>query len=69
VGSIELCELTKSFASGADAVDRVSLRIEDGEFLVLVGPSGCGKSTLLRMIAGIETASEGRILIDGVDAR
>jgi multiple sugar transport system ATP-binding protein len=45
----------------------VSLRIEDGEFMVLVGPSGCGKSTLLRMIAGLEEASEGRISIGGQD--
>ena len=68
MGSIQLHEVTKSFAAGANAVDRVSIDIADGEFLVLVGPSGCGKSTLLRMIAGIETATGGRILIDGVDA-
>ncbi|MFS0772686.1 ABC transporter ATP-binding protein [Sphingomonas sp. 1P08PE] len=43
------------------------LRVEEGEFLVLVGPSGCGKSTLLRMIAGLEEPSEGRIVIDGRD--
>jgi multiple sugar transport system ATP-binding protein len=69
VGQIELRELTKTFPSSkADAVHEVSLEIADGEFLVLVGPSGCGKSTLLRMIAGIETASSGQILIDGSDA-
>src|SRR5215207_4672035 len=68
MGSIELSEVTKSFATGMHAVDRVSLDIPDGEFLVLVGPSGCGKSTLLRMIAGIETVSDGQILIDGRDA-
>jgi multiple sugar transport system ATP-binding protein len=69
VGSIQLSEVTKTFPkSKAAAVDRVSLEIADGEFLVLVGPSGCGKSTLLRMIAGIETVSTGRILIDGADA-
>ncbi|ELZ82962.1 sugar ABC transporter ATP-binding protein [Haloferax elongans ATCC BAA-1513] len=43
------------------AVDDASVTIEDGEFLVLVGPSGCGKSTTLRMIAGLETVSEGQI--------
>ncbi|HXH04176.1 MAG TPA: sn-glycerol-3-phosphate ABC transporter ATP-binding protein UgpC [Candidatus Competibacteraceae bacterium] len=43
----------------------VDIAIDDGEFLVLVGPSGCGKSTLLNMIAGLDTISEGDILIDG----
>ena len=69
MGSIQLSDLTKSFPNTeTPAVDRISLEIGDGEFLVLVGPSGCGKSTLLRMIAGIETSSSGRILIDGTDA-
>ena len=45
------------------AVDRINLKIEEGEFLVLVGPSGCGKSTTLRMIAGLERATEGDIWI------
>jgi len=42
---------------------RINLRVEDGEFMVLVGPSGCGKSTLLRLIAGLETLSAGTIRI------
>ncbi len=46
-------------------IDNVSLKIKDKEFLVLVGASGCGKSTLLRMIAGLETITEGKIFIDG----
>jgi multiple sugar transport system ATP-binding protein len=45
------------------AVDRLSLEIADGEFLVLVGPSGCGKSTSLRMLAGLEEIDDGRVLI------
>ena len=45
------------------AVDHMSLTIEDGSFLVLLGPSGCGKTTTLRMIAGLERANEGEILI------
>ena len=49
------------------AVDRLDLDIADGEFLVLVGPSGCGKSTSLRMLAGLESASDGRIEIGGTD--
>jgi ABC-type multidrug transport system fused ATPase/permease subunit len=44
---------------------RERLRIEDGEFVVLVGPSGCGKSTLLRMIAGLENITGGEIAIGG----
>lgn len=49
------------------AVDRLNLKVEDGEFLVLVGPSGCGKSTSLRMLAGLEGVDDGHILIDGRD--
>ncbi|WP_435318862.1 ABC transporter ATP-binding protein [Haloarchaeobius sp. TZWSO28] len=47
------------------AVDDVNVDIEDGEFLVLVGPSGCGKSTTLRMIAGLETVTEGELRLGG----
>lgn len=55
--------------SSADkpAVDDFSLEIADGEFAVLVGPSGCGKSTTLRMVAGLETPTNGRIYIGGRD--
>lgn len=49
------------------AVSRLSLQIEDGEFLVLVGPSGSGKSTAMRMLAGLEPVDEGAILIGGKD--
>ena len=47
------------------ALDDVSLKVEDGDFVCLVGPSGCGKSTLLRIIAGLETPDEGQVLFDG----
>ena len=67
MAAIELEHLTKVFPGGTVAVDDVSLRIEDGEFMVLVGPSGCGKSTLLRMIAGLEEVSRGRISVGGRD--
>ncbi|WP_353227480.1 ABC transporter ATP-binding protein [Novosphingobium sp.] len=61
------CEnVTKRFGSFT-AVDDVSLEIAAGEFFSLLGPSGCGKTTLLRMLAGLETPSSGRIVIDGVD--
>jgi multiple sugar transport system ATP-binding protein len=49
------------------AVNQLDLRIEDGEFLVLVGPSGCGKSTSLRMLAGLEDVNSGRVLIGDRD--
>jgi multiple sugar transport system ATP-binding protein len=49
------------------AVDRLSLEVRDGEFLVLVGPSGCGKTTSLRMLAGLEHVDEGVIRIGGKD--
>ncbi|MEP7140394.1 MAG: ABC transporter ATP-binding protein [Caldimonas sp.] len=51
----------------ARAVDRISFATASGRLVVLLGPSGCGKSTTLRMIAGLDTPSEGRIVIDGRD--
>ena len=65
MASVSLDEVSKVFPDGTVAVDRLSLDIEDGEFLVLVGPSGSGKSTALRMVAGLEETSEGNILIGG----
>jgi multiple sugar transport system ATP-binding protein len=67
VAEIVLDGVTKVFDGGVIAVDDVSLHIEDGEFIVLVGPSGCGKSTLLRMVAGLEEATSGHIVIGGRD--
>ena len=61
--------VTKIFSSAngptVRAVERVTLAVEDGEFLALVGPSGCGKTTLLRLIAGLESPDEGTISLDG----
>ena len=65
MAEIVIDRVTKEFAGGVVAVDDVSLAIEDGEFMVLVGPSGCGKSTLLRLVAGLEEATAGAILIGG----
>ncbi|SDJ04654.1 carbohydrate ABC transporter ATP-binding protein, CUT1 family [Actinokineospora alba] len=58
-----LAGLGKAYGDGTRAVTDLDLDIRDGEFLVLVGPSGCGKSTALRMVAGLETISEGTIRI------
>ena len=58
--------VTKRFGSFT-AVDQLSLEIAAGEFFALLGPSGCGKTTLLRMLAGLETPDQGRILLDGED--
>ncbi|MFB6075284.1 MAG: ABC transporter ATP-binding protein [Haloarculaceae archaeon] len=68
MGKLEIQNLTKVFEDDGGsivAVDDLSLEIEDGEFLVMVGPSGCGKSTTLRCVAGLETVSEGEILLNG----
>ncbi len=59
MASVVLDKITKVYDNGFQAIHDLSLRIEDGEFLVLVGPSGCGKSTALRMIAGLETITDG----------
>ena len=67
MAQIELEHLTKVFPGGTVAVEDVNLRVEDGEFMVLVGPSGCGKSTLLRMIAGLEDVTDGRISVGARD--
>jgi multiple sugar transport system ATP-binding protein len=67
VASIAVQHASKVFPSGHVAVRDVSVEIADGELLVLLGPSGSGKSTVLRLIAGLETPSAGRILIDGRD--
>ncbi len=65
-----LDRLTKRFGE-QEAVSSVSLEIAQGEFIALMGPSGCGKTTTLRMIAGLETPSDGEIRLDGarLDAR
>jgi multiple sugar transport system ATP-binding protein len=65
VADIVLDQVTKRFPDGALAVDKISLSVADGEFVILVGPSGCGKSTTLNMIAGLEDITEGELRIGG----
>ncbi|MFI5263987.1 MAG: ABC transporter ATP-binding protein [Candidatus Kapaibacterium sp.] len=65
MAELELRSVEKRYANNRDAVKGISFTAEQGEFIVLVGPSGCGKSTTLRMIAGLEEATGGDILIGG----
>jgi sulfate/thiosulfate transport system ATP-binding protein len=65
--SIEVRNVNKTFGT-FKALDSVSLNFPDGELVALLGPSGCGKTTLLRVIAGLEHADSGQILLDGIDA-
>jgi len=62
--TIRLVNITKQFSKGSKAVDKLNLTINDGDFVSLLGPSGCGKTTTLRMIAGLETPTEGDIYFD-----
>ncbi len=64
MATVELKNVKKRFGP-VEVIHGVSTKIEDGEFIVIVGPSGCGKSTLLRMVAGLESVSEGEIGIAG----
>lgn len=66
MAAIELKGVTKHFGATV-VIPGLDLEVEDGEFMVFVGPSGCGKSTMLRMIAGLETLTDGRIHIGGED--
>ena len=63
MASVEFRDVNKFFDHGVHAIRNFSLKVDDGEMIVLVGPSGCGKSTLLRMVAGLETESSGEIRI------
>lgn len=69
MSAVVLRDLTKIYPRAKDndvfAVQQVGLEVREGELMVLVGPSGCGKSSLLRMIAGLDSVSEGTIEMDG----
>ncbi|MGI8885313.1 MAG: ABC transporter ATP-binding protein [Gaiellaceae bacterium] len=63
MAEVQLKEVDKVYDGDVHAVQDLSLEVSDGEFLVLVGPSGCGKTTALRMVAGLETITDGTISI------
>ncbi|QJR14543.1 sn-glycerol-3-phosphate import ATP-binding protein UgpC [Usitatibacter palustris] len=65
MAEIRLSSVRKSYTKTLQVIHGVDVQIADGEFIVIVGPSGCGKSTLLRMIAGLETITDGEIAIAG----
>ena len=63
MATLTISDADKYYAE-TQVLHKINLDVEDGEFIVIVGPSGCGKSTLLRMVAGLETVSNGEISID-----
>jgi NitT/TauT family transport system ATP-binding protein len=65
---LEITGLSKSFGE-LEALRGIDVAVEQGEFISVVGPSGCGKTTFLRMVAGLEAASAGTILLDGQPLR
>jgi ABC-type nitrate/sulfonate/bicarbonate transport system ATPase subunit len=72
MGEVGLIDVSKQFVLRVDgklqaikALDRVSFSVNDGEIVALIGPSGCGKTTLLRIAMGLETASSGKVTVDG----
>ncbi|MDP9517505.1 ABC transporter ATP-binding protein [Pseudomonas protegens] len=68
MATLELRNVNKTYGAGLpDTLKNIELKIDDGEFLILVGPSGCGKSTLMNCIAGLENISGGAILVDDAD--
>lgn len=64
MSTITLTNVTKQFSKNSIAIDNLSLRITQGEFLTIMGPSGCGKTTLLRLITGFEKPTSGDVLFD-----
>jgi len=68
VANVEIKDLTKHFGE-LSVFDDVDLRVDDNEFVSILGPSGCGKTTLLRIVAGIEVATAGSVLVAGEESR
>ena len=66
---IEISGLTKTYASGLQALRNVSLQIRKGEIFALLGPNGAGKTTLINIVCGIVTPTSGSVTVDGHDIR
>jgi len=66
MANLRLKNVNKTFPGGVQAVNDFNIEIKHGEFIVLVGPSGCGKTTVLRMIAGLETTTEGEMYLEDI---
>src|SRR5258708_33445696 len=64
---ISVADLSKTYASGFQALDRVNLEIRRGEIFALLGPNGAGKTTLINVVCGIVTASQGGVKVGGHD--
>jgi len=76
MGEVSLIDVSKRFTLRIDggvhtvrALDRLSFTVRDGEVVALIGPSGCGKTTALRIAMGLETASSGRVTVDGAEVK
>src|SRR5882757_4568043 len=74
MGEVSLIDVSKRFilrvgheTQTVRALNRVSFTVADGEIVVLIGPSGCGKTTALRIAMGLDHASAGRVMVDGVE--
>ncbi|PID63217.1 MAG: sn-glycerol-3-phosphate ABC transporter ATP-binding protein UgpC [Gammaproteobacteria bacterium] len=65
MSALEINQVGKTYPNGYQAIQNANISIDSGEFVVFVGPSGCGKSTLLRMIAGLESITDGEMLLEG----
>lgn len=74
MANLELKRINKTYDNGFHAIKDFNLKIEEREFIVFVGQSGCGKTTVLRMIAGLETITDGELymndsLMNNIDAK